>query len=78
MTTATTKLPTDARALIRDPDLSAAVEGMLEPYSGEKLERAQAAVRKVRGSGAVGTFSELVAAYSAAIKKAISEKDTKS
>lgn len=75
MTTATTKLPTDAAALIRDPDLAAALEKVLEPYSGAKLERAQYALRKVRSSGVQGTFSQVLAAYTAAIEKAVGERD---
>lgn len=71
MSNATTKLPTDSRALIRDPELAAAVEKLLRPYSGERLERAQAAVRAVRSGPAQGTFHELVATYGAAIQKAV-------
>lgn len=75
MSTADTKLPTDARALVRDPDLAAALERELDPYTGAKLEKAQQAVRKVRASGVQGTFTDVLAAYQAAIKKAVGEKD---
>lgn len=68
-----TKLPTDARPLIQDPDLAAAVEALLEPYSGKQLERAHTAIRKVRASAVQGTFSTIVAAYQAAIEKAVGD-----
>jgi hypothetical protein len=73
--TATSKLPTDARAVIRDPDLAAAVEQLLKPHSGKKLEAAQAAVRQVRASGVVGTFTAMRTAYQDAIAKAIKAID---
>lgn len=67
----TTKLPTDTRSLVRDPDLAAAIDTALKPHSGEKLERAQVAVRGVRMSGVQGTFGEVLAVYQAAILKAV-------
>lgn len=70
MTTAT-KLPTDSRPLVRDPDLAAALEEILAPYTGKALERAQQAVRKVRSSAVQGPFSDVVAAYRAAIDQAV-------
>jgi hypothetical protein len=72
MTAATlSKLPTDARAMIRDPDLAAAIEKELAPFSGKKLEAAQAAVRRVRQSGTQGTFSSMVERYHAAVVDAV-------
>ena len=73
-TTATSKLPTNERPIILDPDLAAAVEDLLQPYTGKNLERAQAAVRKVASGATQGTFSDLVAAYAAAIKGAVGGK----
>lgn len=71
---ATSKLPADARALVRDPDLAAALEKELEPFNGKALDRAQDAIRKVRSSGIVGTFGDVLAAYQKAIRKATDEK----
>ena len=65
------KMPTGDRALVRDPDLNAALEKELSPLAGDKLEKAQAAIRELRGSGLMGTFGEVLAAYQAAIKKAV-------
>lgn len=65
-----TKLPTDTRPLVRDPDLAAALEKELEPLSGKKLEAAQAAIRRVRASGVQGSYQDILAAYTAAIRKA--------
>lgn len=70
-----TKLPTDTRPLILDPDLAAAVEAMLTPYEGKKLERAQAACRKVHGSAMLGDYSQIVAAYQSAIDKAVGAEE---
>lgn len=66
----TTKVPTDERPLVQDPDLAAALERELRPLNGERLERAQAAVRTVRNSGLVGTFDQVLEVYRAAITKA--------
>lgn len=57
------KLPTSSTPLIRDPDLSAAVESMLTPFSGKALEAAQSAVRRVHASGVQGMYSDIVEAY---------------
>lgn len=62
-----TKMPTSDVPLIQDPDVLRAVEHELQPFSGKSLERAQAAVRRVHGSGVMGSFSEIVAAYRTAI-----------
>jgi molybdate-binding protein len=70
-----TKLPTDTRPLVRDPDLARELEKELRPYSGEKLERAQDAIRQVRGSGIQGMFDQVLAAYKAAIDKAAAAYD---
>ena len=75
MTTATkkSKLPTDSRPLPLDPDLASALEMILAPYSGKKLEAAQAAIIKVRHSGVVGSFDALVRGYRDGILKAVGE-----
>ncbi len=65
-----TKLPTELQAVDFDPELSRALEGLLEPYSGKALERAQAAVLKVRASDRVGSFGEIVETYQRAIEAA--------
>lgn len=66
-----TKLPADNRSLIQDPDLAKAVEAMLDPYEGKRLQVAQAACRKVHASATLGTFSELRDAYQTAINEAV-------
>jgi hypothetical protein len=71
MTTATSKLPTNSRPIINDPDLANAVEALLGPYSGKALERAQVAVRKVAASGVQGPWSMIVSAYETEIKRAV-------
>lgn len=70
MTATLTKLPTNARPLILDNDMAAAVEKMLAPYSGKALERAQLAVRKVHSSAVQGPFGVVLTAYETAIKAA--------
>lgn len=72
--TAISKLPTNERSVIQDPDLAAAVEELLRPYGGKSLERAQGAVRKVATGATQGTFSDLVEAYRSAIKGAVGDK----
>lgn len=74
MTATLTKLPTSTRPLIVDTDLAAAVEGLLAPYSGKALERAQAAVRRVNASSTQGPFSAMVAAYKTAITAAVGKE----
>lgn len=75
--TATSKLPTSSRPLIQDPDLAAAVEKMLSPYEGKRLDRAQAAARKVATSAVQGPFSTVLAAYQSAITAAVgADKET--
>jgi hypothetical protein len=69
-----TKLPTDSRPLVRDPDLATALEAILEPYTGKALERAQMAIRRVRAGGVQGSFTQIVAAYRAAIDEAAAAK----
>lgn len=64
-------LPTNELPLIRDPDLAAAVEAELRGVSGVKLERAQAAIRRVHGSGITGLFGEILAEYQRAIRAAL-------
>lgn len=65
------KLPSEDRPMRIDPDLAAALEKALAPYSGERLEKAQAAVREVRSSAAVGTFGEVLDRYRSAIREAV-------
>lgn len=72
MSTATASpLPTNELPLIRDPDLASAVESELKGLSGRKLERAQAAIRKVHGSGVTGMFGEILSAYQVAIRESV-------
>lgn len=75
MSAPTSKLPTSTRPLILDPDLAAVLEKKLKPYSGERLALAQQAIREVRGSGLVGNFHQLVAAYETAVDKAVGKAD---
>lgn len=70
----TSKLPMTDRPLVNDPDLSAALERLLAPFSGAKLEKAQAAVRRVFHSAVEGTFSDILAAYQKAIEAATGGK----
>jgi hypothetical protein len=67
------KLPMDSRPLIRDPDLAAGIERLLVPYSGKKLEAAQAAIRRVRNSPIEGQFGVILKAYETAIADAVSK-----
>lgn len=73
--TTTSKLPASPKPLIADPDLVRELEGILKPYTGAKLEKAQAAIRQVLGSGVMGSFSTIVAHYRAAILKAVGQSD---
>jgi hypothetical protein len=66
-----TKLPTSTGPLIKDPDLAAAIEEMLEPYEGEELREAQAACREVHSSPILGQFGQLVAAYQTKIDERV-------
>lgn len=70
MATMTSKLPTSDRPLIGDRDLASALEKLLAPLNGARLERAQAAIRKVAASAVQGPFSTVLKAYEAAIKGA--------
>ena len=67
----TTSLPKENRPVRMDPDLQAAVEGLLEPYKGDELELAQEAVMSVYRSPVQGVFSKLVKRYEAAILEAV-------
>jgi hypothetical protein len=73
MATLTSKLPTSDRPLIRDIDLATAVERLLAPLDGKRLERAQAAVRRVSKSAVQGPFDKIFAAYQSAIRAADKE-----
>jgi hypothetical protein len=76
MATLTSKLPRVDTPMITDPDLGPAIEKMLAPLTGAKLEKAQAAVRKVYGSAVEGSFSDILAAYRNAIAAATGDKET--
>ena len=65
-----TVMPRAGRALIRDPELLAVVNGLLAPLKGAKLEVARAAVVEVRDGGGSGTFREWADRYAAAIARA--------
>lgn len=67
----TTKIPQETRTIRMDPDLRKALEEILEPYSGEELELAQAAILAVRKAGRPGNFRELIAMYTSAILLAV-------
>ena len=69
------KLPTVTRPIKMQPDMTAAVERLLAPLHGKRLERAQDAVRKVYNSGFQGSFSELLAKYEAAVESVAKEKE---
>jgi len=73
MTTGTikSKLPADSRPLPLDPDLAAYLEQRLAPYTGKKLEAAQAAIIRVRHSGVVGSWEQLTTSYGDAIREAV-------
>jgi hypothetical protein len=73
--TATSKLPTNDRPIIIDPDLAQAVDALLQPFNGEPLKRAQAAVRKVASSAISVPFSQLVDAYRAEIRQAVGPRE---
>lgn len=72
----TSKLPKGKRPLIGDPDLSRELEAMLAPLSGQKLDRAHAAIRKTLESGMQGSFDAVVRAYRTAISAATGDKET--
>lgn len=74
MMTATSKLPRDTRTVRFDPDLAAALEGLLAPHSGKALERAQGAILQVRRSGFTGGFGDMVDKYREAIAAAVASK----
>ncbi len=73
MTETTTTIPQETRPLRMDPDLTAAVEKLLEPYKGDELEAAQAAVVEVYHSSTSGVFRKLVEAYESAILEAVAD-----
>lgn len=70
------KLPTATRPIIHDAEMAAAIERLLAPLDGKKLEKAQAAVRKVAMSAVIGSFGAVLDAYKAAIAAAIGDKET--
>lgn len=72
----TSKLPTSDRPLIRDRDMAAAIERMLSPLTGQKLDKAQLAVRRVASSATQGPFATVLAAYRTAIDAATGGKET--
>ena len=67
----TTAIPQETRPIRMDPDLTKAVEALLDPYSGADLELAQAAVVEVYHSSLAGVFGDVVKAYDAAIREAV-------
>ena len=69
--TTTTKLPQETRRIRMDPSLAEVIEGLLKPYSGRALERAQLAVLAVRKAGVPGVFQDLLERYEAAILEAV-------
>jgi hypothetical protein len=73
MSTATASpLPVNELPLIRDPDLAAAVEaGTAKGCLPRNSTGAQAAIRKVHGSGVTGQYGELLDVYLAAIRASI-------
>jgi hypothetical protein len=75
MTATLSKLPTVTRAIKLEPDMAAAIERKLAPLSGQRLARAQDAVRRVYNSGFQGSFSELLAKYETAIEAVAKEKE---
>ena len=66
-----TAIPQETRPIRMDPDLTAAVEGLLAPYSGADLKSAQAAVVEVYHSSVAGVFGDIVKAYESAIREAV-------
>ena len=75
MSATASKLPASPKPLIADPDLCRELEAILKPYSGAKLEKAQAAIRQVLASGVMGSFGAILAHYRAAILKAVGQSD---
>lgn len=67
----TTKLPTEDRPIRLDPGISEQVELLLDPYTGEVLNRARKAVLKVYRSGYSGGFADIVNQYREAIEAAV-------
>lgn len=65
------KLPMESRPLKLAPEVTRAVEELLKPLTGKKLESAQAAVLAVYQSRQQMTLEQWVAAYSNAIQAAI-------
>jgi hypothetical protein len=76
MTATLSKLPTITRAIKMEPDMAAAIERKLAPLSGQRLQRAQDAVRRVYNSGFQGSFAQLLAKYETAIEAVAKEKET--
>ena len=67
------KLPTERRPIRMDPELTEAVEELLEPYDGDELELAQSAVMRVYHSASGGSYAELVGVYRDAIITTLEE-----
>lgn len=62
----------ESRPLRLSPEVAKIVEEHLRPLSGQKLERAQAAILKVYTSGQQMSCEQWIAAYSDAIQSAVS------
>jgi len=66
----TSKLPTIAVPLIKDPTMATALERALAPFNGKSLERRQQALVQTHASGVIGTTEQLIATYLTAMDKA--------
>jgi hypothetical protein len=64
---------TEERPLRLAPDLQEALDEILGSYGGKRREIAKRAVLKVYGSGAEGTFAEIVEGYREAIVAAVKD-----
>ena len=70
------KLPMENRPIRMVPELATAVENLLAPLSGKKLEAAQKAVLKLYRAGGFLPFGDLVESYRQAIDDATRERVT--
>lgn len=65
------KLPMESRPLRLAPEVARVVEKLLAPLTGQKLERAQAAILTVYQSGQQMTSEQWIVAYESAIMIAL-------
>lgn len=70
----TSVMPTEVKTIPMDPELFGAIENILKPMEGEKLEKAKVAVTRVYHSTVTGSYDEILEAYEAAIAEAVGEK----